>query len=134
MSNFDDRVKEVTDRTFSAMQSFWSAMLTAHTVMLSVAVALPAISPSPDQWQIRFVGLLATASIFALLLNFAALRMQYEAIGVRLHNHESELTEEERRKDISTALWRNRLIRVVEPSAAASLLVEACLLMLVLLR
>jgi hypothetical protein len=134
MSNFDDRVKEVTDRTFSAMQAFWSAMLTAHTVLLSVAVALPAISPSPDQWQIKLVGLLATASIFALLFNFAALRMQYEAIGRRLHNYESGLTDEERRKDISTALWRNRLIRVVEPSAAASLLVEACLLMLVLLR
>ena len=134
MTNFDDRVKEVTERTFSAMQAFWSAMLTAHTVLLSVAVALPAISPSPDQWQIKLVGLLATTSIFALLFNFAALRMQYEAIGLRLHNHESGLTDEERQKDISTALRRNRLIRVFEPSAAGLLVVEASLLMWVLLR
>lgn len=134
MNNFDDRVKEVTERMFSAMQAFWSAMLTAHTVLLSVAVALPAISPSPDQWQIKLVGLLATTSIFALLFNFAALRMQYEAIGLRLHNHESGLTDEERQNDISTALRRNRFIRVFERVAAALLVVEASLLMWVLLR
>ena len=134
MSKFDDRMKEVTERMFSAMQALWSAMLTAHTVLLSVAVALPAISASPDQWQIKLVGLLATTSIFALLFNFAALRMQYEAIGLRLRNHESELTDEERKKDISTALLRNRLIRVFELSAAVLLVVEASLLIWVLLR
>jgi hypothetical protein len=134
MSNYDNRLKEITERTVAAMHAFWSAMLTAHTVLLSVAVALPALSPSSDQWQVKLVGVLATASMFALLFNFAALRMQYEAIGHRLYNCESELTDDQRKRDISVALWRYRLMRIVEPTAAASLVVEACLLMWVLLR
>lgn len=133
MSNYDERVKEITERTMAAMHAFWSAMLTAHTVLLSVAVALPAISTSSDQWQVKLVGALATASMIALLFNFAALRMQYEAIGHRLHNHESELTESQRKNDISTALWRNHLMRVVERMVTAFLVAEAILLMWVLL-
>lgn len=134
MSNYDERVKEITERAMASMHAFWSAMLTAHTVLLSVAVALPAISPSSDQWQVKLVGVLATASMFSLLFNFAALRMQYEVIGQRLCNYESGLTEDQRRKDISIALWRNRLMRVVEPLAAILLVAEASLLMWVLLR
>ncbi|MBA3031575.1 MAG: hypothetical protein KKF85_16430 [Gammaproteobacteria bacterium] len=134
MSNYDERVKEINERTMAAMHAFWSAMLTAHTVLLSVAVALPAISPSSDQWQVKLVGCLATASMFALLFNFAALRMQYEAIGHRLLHHESGLTEDQRKKDISIALWRYRLMRIVEPLVATFLVAEASLLMWVLLR
>lgn len=134
MSNYDERAKEITERTMASMHAFWSAMLTAHTVLLSVAVALPAISPISDQWQIKLVGALATASMFFLLFNFAALRMQYEVIGQRLYNHDSGLTENQRKKDISIALWRYRLMRIVEPLTAVLLVAEASLLMLVLLR
>lgn len=131
MSNFVDRVGSLTESMISAMQAFWSAMLTAHTVLLSVAVAVPAISPSPDQWQIKFVGLLATTSIFALLFNFAALRMQLEVD--RQLNSELELTEQVRQKDTSAVL-REGLIRIFELLAAALLVVEAGLLMWVLFR
>lgn len=134
MSNYDERVREIAERTMAAMHAFWSAMLTAHTVLLSVVVALAAIRPFSDQWQVKLVGVLATASMFALLFNFAALRMQHEAVGQRLHNHESGLTEDQRKKDISTALWRYRLMLVVEHMVAAFLVAEASLLMWVLLR
>lgn len=116
------------------MYAFWSAMLTAHTVLLSVAVGLSAVDSFFKQWQIKAVGVLATASVFAILFNFAALREQYDAIGQRLQNSETDLTREQREKDIFTAAWRHRLIRVAERICAGALVVEACLLMWVLFR
>ena len=60
MSKYEERVQVVTERTSSAMYAFWSAMLTAHTVLLSVAVALPSAISSVVAWQFKLVGLIAT--------------------------------------------------------------------------
>jgi uncharacterized membrane protein YcjF (UPF0283 family) len=118
----------------ATMHAFWSAMLTAHTVLLSVAVGLSAVDSFVKQWQVKAVGVFAAASVFILLFNFAALRKQYEAIGQRLLNYGNELTKTQREKDISTAVWRNRLILAAEQISATTLAVEACLLMWVLFR
>ena len=134
MTKYDDRLKEITERTVAAMYAFWSAMLTAHTVLLSVAVGLSAVDSFFKQWQLRAVGILATASVFAVLFNFAALRKQYEDIGHRLHNCETELTKAQREKDIFTGLWLRRIIRAAESFCATTLMVETCLLMWVLFR
>ncbi len=134
MTNYDSRVREVAERTIVAMHAFWSAMLTAHTVLLSVAVGLSAVDSFFKQWQVKAVGVFAAASVFVLLFNFAALRKQYSAIGQRLLNYENELTNAQREKDVSTAVWRHRLILAAEGICATTLAVEACLLMWVLFR
>lgn len=133
MSNYDERVEIVTERTMAAMHAFWSAMLTAHTVLLSVAVALPAAISSIVAWQFKLVGFIATICMVLVLLNFAAVRMQYEAIGRRLLNLEAELSEAQRARDISVANTRHTLMRIAELLSALGLVVEAALLTWVLI-
>ncbi len=128
MSNYDERVQTVTERTSSAMYAFWSAMLTAHTVLLAVAVALPSAISSVVAWQFKLVGVTATVCMVLLLFNFAAVRMQYEAIGRRLVNLEPELTEAQRARDIAIANSRRTLMRIAELLSAFGLAVEAGLL------
>ncbi|MGQ0696937.1 MAG: hypothetical protein ACT4PZ_01720 [Panacagrimonas sp.] len=134
MSNYDERFQAITEKTSAAMSAFWSALLTAHTVLLSVAVALPSFAPAASFWQFKVVALLATACMFALLFNFAAVRMQYAAIGRRLLNWEPGLSDMERKKDITTAMRRNSLIKAAEIAAAVGLLLEAGLLTWVLVQ
>lgn len=134
MSEYDDRIGVIAERTSVAMHAFWSAMLTAHTVLLSVAVALPAAIPSAYLWQFKVVGATATACILALLFNFAAVRMQYEEIGRSLLDYEAELTVAQRKSGITSAVRRHYLVRVAEVIAATGLIIEACLLVWVLIR
>ncbi len=134
MNNYEERLEAITERTSTAMSAFWSALLTAHTVVLSVAVALPSFAPTADLWQLKAVALLATACMFSLLFNFASVRMQYEAIGRRLMDLEAEPTESDKKSDITTASCRRMLIKGAEIVAAVGLLLEAVLLSWVLLQ
>lgn len=133
MANYEEQVQTTIERTSAAMYAFWSAMLTAHTVLLSVAVALPAVVSATTHWQFKLVGVLATVCMLFLLFNFASVRMQYEAIGQRLINHETVLTDIQKRRDISKAETRRSLMRVAELLSAAGLVIEALLLAGVLL-
>ena len=132
MNTYNSKLETIIERTSAAMYAFWSAMLTAHTVFLSVAVALPSVIPSAKLWQFKLVGILATICIFVLLFNFAMVRMQYEIIGKRLINYEAEVKETERNKDITSANRRNLAMRIAEIIAILCLLAEACLLTSVL--
>ena len=123
--NFDERIEFVKERTATAMYAFWSAMLTAHTVLLSVAVALSTATPLAVVWQFKLIGFMAMTSMVLLLLNFASVRMQYEAIGQRLLNFEADLSDKQLTSDITTAHTRRRLIRVVELVSALGLAIEA---------
>lgn len=134
MSNYDNKLETTIERTSASMYAFWSAMLTAHTVLLSVAVALPAATAKADLWQFKLVGTIATLCIFALLFNFAAVRMQYETIGQRLINYETELSEIQRKKDITIAERRRFMMRCAEVIATFGLVIEACLLFWVLVQ
>ena len=132
MSNYDERIDVIAERTVSAMYAFWSAMLTAHTVMLSVAVAIPTAISSVVAWQFRFVGFVAVACMVFLLFNFASIRMQYEIIGQRLLNREANLSDKKRNHDISIANMRHTFVRVAEIMSAFGLAMEAVLLAWVL--
>jgi Na+/melibiose symporter-like transporter len=115
------------------MQAFWSAMLNAHIVLLSVAVALPAAVPSANQWQFRAAGVAATVCMVALLLNFAAAREQYREVGRRLLEGGTDLAENERRRDVIKGEWRYRVMGIVEGVAAVGLAIEGVLLVSVLI-
>lgn len=132
MSNYDEKVEVIAERTASAMYAFWSAMLTAHTVMLSVAVAIPTAISSVVAWQFRLVGFVAVACMVFLLLNFASIRMQYEIIGQRLLNLEADFSDKQRNRDISIANMRYTFVRFAEIISAFGLAIEAVLLAWVL--
>jgi hypothetical protein len=131
---YDQKIESVTEKSISAMFAFWSAMLTAHTVILSVAAAVITTGASSSFFQFKLIGFIATACMMLLLLNYAALRMQYEAIGRRLVNHDSDLSESDRVRDIQTANIRRISMRVVEAISALGLAIEACLLAWVLVK
>lgn len=134
MKAYNQKVESVTERLMSAMFSFWSAMLTAHTVILSVSVALITTNPAAAAiTQFKALGLVASVSMLLLLLNFAATRKQYEEIGQRLINYDSDLTEAERTHDIKTAKIRYVFMHIVETSSVIGLAIETGLLTWVLL-
>ncbi len=128
MSNYDERVEAITERTAASMYAFWSAMLTAHTVILSVAVALPSVVSSVSAWQFKLVAVVATFCMAAILFNFASVRMQYEAIGKRLLDLEAELSDQQKEKDIAKANTRRIAMRLFELAAAIGLVVDAVFL------
>jgi hypothetical protein len=85
-SSYDEKVEVIAERTLSAMYAFWSAMLTAHTVILSVSVAIPSAISTATEWQFRLAAFVAVVCMMFLLFNFASIRMQYEKIGQRLND------------------------------------------------
>lgn len=131
---YDQKLESVTEKSINAMFAFWSAMLTAHTVILSVAAAVITTSPSSSFFQFKLIGIIATACVMLLLLNFAALRMQYEAIGRRMVDPASDLSESDRVRDLQTANIRRISMRVIEAISALALAIEACLLAWVLVK
>ena len=130
---FDQKIESVIERSINAMFAFWSAMLTAQTVILSVSAAVITTGASSSSiWQFKLIGFMATICMMLLLLNFASYRMQYEAIGKRLVNLDSDLSESERASDLQAANTRYKSMRVIEIISAFGLGVEACLLAWVL--
>ena len=64
------------DRLINTSLAYWSALLTAHTVILSVAVALPQFYESRLLWQLKVAGAISSISVLLLVLNFGITRLQ----------------------------------------------------------
>ena len=64
-------------------------------------------------------------SLVMLVYNFLATKVTYYRIGQVVTNEDDDLSEEKRRRDISTALFRHRCIAVSEKACLLLLLVEA---------
>lgn len=124
MDEYAERQQQIADRMLSAKFSLWSALLTAHTVLLSVAVALLVTQHPPLLWGFKLVGFLAILCMTLLLLNFALTKAQYQTIGRRLANPEAELPEPVRNRDIGQANLRWRLSATCEFVAAIGLAVQ----------
>ena len=131
MSNYDTVLETITERTFTAMYAFWSALLTAHTVLLSVAVALPAIFIKTELWKFKLVGGAAIFSIFLILLNLAITRIQYKFIGRRLVGYQAEFSKEQCSGDMTRTYRYHKLIHYMEIISAFSLIAEVILLFLI---
>ena len=127
MDAYENRTQQVIERLLVARYSFWSGMLTAHTVLLSVAVAL---LPSAGQnaWLFKLVGYIAILCMLLLLLCFASAKGQYEAIAQRVAFPEQELTEKDKKRDMWWANFRFWVIKIFEGGSALGLLAAAVLL------
>lgn len=125
--DYDGRLQQITERTLTAKFSLWSALLTAHTVMLSVAVALLVTAKPPEAWRFQLVGFVAILCMVALLLNFALTKSQYEKIGQRLADPEVQLSDSEQSKDVNDALLRRNLSWIIEIIAIIGLGVDVVL-------
>jgi hypothetical protein len=121
VTDYSSRLQQIAERTLTAKFNLWSALLTAHTVMLSVTVALLVTAKPPDAWRFQLPGFIAILCMVALLLNFALTKSQYEKIGQRLLDPELQLSDSERSKDVNRALLRRRLSEIVEVSAIVGL-------------
>jgi Na+/melibiose symporter-like transporter len=128
MDAYENRTQQIIERLIAARYSFWSGMLTAHTVLLSAAVALLPSANQQVAWLFKLVGYVAILCMLLLLVCFAATKGQYEAIGQRLASPEKELTEEEKKRDIGQANLRFWAIKVFEGGSALGLFAAALLL------
>lgn len=129
MDTYEKQTRQIDERLFVARYSFWSGMLTAHTVLLSVAVSFIPNARQIMVSQFKLVGGIAILCMVFVLLCFALTKGQYEAIGQRLTDSDPELTE--------TGIWwantRFTLIKVFETASAMGLSVAAVLFGWVLL-
>lgn len=114
MDEYEERQREIAERTLSAKLALWAAMLTVHSVFLSVAVALLATEAIVDKAPFKWVGSLAMVSMILILLNFLMAKAQYQLIGQRLLEPEQLLTEVQRTRDLQAAISRNRVATAVE--------------------
>lgn len=124
MDKYAERLQQIKERTLSAKSSLWSALLTAHTVLLSVAVVLLVTQHPPLPWGFKLSGFLAILCMALLLLNFALTKAQYQIIGQRLANPEAELPDSVRDREVGQANFRWRLSEVCEFVAALGLAVQ----------
>ena len=128
MDDYDKRLQQIAERTLTAKFSFWSSLLTAHTVLLSVAVALLVADVTAEKSVFKFVGYVAILCVVLLLLNFAVAKSQYEIIGQRLAKPEVELTESERVQDLRSAMFRRCISTTGETVSILGLGAEVVLL------
>ena len=127
MDKYDERLQQITERTLTARFSLWAALLTAHTVMLSVSVALLVTAKHIEVCFFKLCGFIAICCMIAVLLNFWLTKSQYEQIGRRTAEPEAELSESERKRDLRQALTRRRFNSIFEIVAFLGLFAEALL-------
>jgi hypothetical protein len=130
--DYDSRLQELAQRAFTAKFSLWTALLTAHTVLLSVAIALLVTVKPSEAWPFKVVGFVAILCMIVLLLNVGVTKSQYETIGQRLVNPEVEISESERNRDLSKSFVRRYFAAIGETMAILGLGVEVSLLAWVL--
>ena len=125
MDNYDERHQQVAERALTAKFSFWSALLTAHTVLVSVAVALVVTAIPAQKGAFKLVGYIGILCIALLLLNFAVTKSQYETIGRRLRNPDRNLSDAQRSQDLMNAHRRWCISYACELAAIVGLVIEA---------
>ena len=127
MDDYNELLQQIAERTLTAKFSLWAALLTAHTVLLSVCVALLVTAKAGGVWWFKVGGFIAIGCIVVLLPTFWLTKSQYDHIGRRLSCPESDLSELERRRDLSKALLRGRLCSLFEITAMFGLVLGGAL-------
>lgn len=128
MDDYDQRLQQIIERVLAAKSSFWSGLLTAHTVLLSVAVTLLVANFTAEKYAFKFVGYVAIFCVALLLLNFAIVKAQYEIIGQRLAMPATELTQSQQIRDIKNAEFRQFISIAIEMVTILGLGTEVVLL------
>lgn len=93
MHQYENYLDKIIDRTHTARYNLWSVMITAHSVFLSVTVALASLSVGTVKWQVQFIAYSAILCILFISICFIASKAQYEDIGKRLAHCEEERSE-----------------------------------------
>ena len=127
MDDYEIRKQQVFERALAAKLGLWGALLTSHTVMLSVAVALLVAVKPAEAWPFRLTGFIAVVCMLLVLLNLAQTKSQYELIGKRLADPEADLGEATRDRDDRQARLRHRFSHIAEVVATIGLAAGALL-------
>lgn len=125
VDDYDIRVQQVVERALAAKFGLWGALLTSHTVMLSVAGALLLAVKPVDAWPFTLIGVIAIICIPLVLLNFVLTKSQYEVMGKRVVNPAAELGETTRVRDLRHAVIRHGFSGVAEIVAVIGVALEA---------
>jgi hypothetical protein len=134
MDPVDQRIERIAERVLSAKFGFWSAMLTTHTVFLSVAVALLATNLEVVRGAFKAVGCVAALGILGMVLNFALTKSQYQTMGVTLMGASNEPSDARREGELRFAIWRWRLTQACELASALAIGIEVAILGWILCR
>lgn len=125
MDEFDDRRQQIADRFLQSSFGLWNALLTVNGILLA---AFSAIYTFSQQVSVPTVLALVAACVLSLVLlvyNFLVTKLTYYRIGQVVADEADELSEEERNRDIRTALFRHKCITYSERACLVLLLVEA---------
>lgn len=124
-SDIYKRRQQVADRFLQSTFGLWNALLTINGILLAAFSALYAVSPKVGVYTVLTLIGSCVLSLVLLVYNFVATKATYYRIGQVVTDEKSELSKQDRRKDIGLALFQHQFIRVSERACLALLLVEA---------
>lgn len=105
---------EAKDKYFNATYGLWNALLTVNGIVLTVFSALSAIKPCGRSPFVLFIIVACAISSCLLIFNYLAMKLTYHRIFEFISNPKKPLTNEDRKRDIQVALWRNKAVYISE--------------------
>jgi len=124
-SDIYKRRQQLADRFLQSTFGLWNALLTVNGILLAAFSAVYAVSPKVGVYTVLTLIGSCVLSLVLLVYNFVATKVTFYRIGQVVTDEDSELTEQDRRKDIGLALFRHQFIRISEWACLGLLLMEA---------
>jgi len=122
--SFEKRQKQAIEKLLQSNFGLWNSLLTVNGILLSAFSAIYAFSTSESRLFIRLLIGSCLISLLLIVYNHIATKVTYHRIGEVLVDECAELSDEQRRKDINRALFRNKAVKVSEWLCLVFLLVE----------
>jgi uncharacterized membrane protein len=121
----DKRRQQIADRFLQSTFGLWNALLTVNGVLMAAFSAVYATSLKAGTWTVFALIGSCVLSLLLLSCNFVVTKATYYRIGQVVSDEDIELSDQQRKKDIGSALFRHRFIQVSEWACLTLLLVEA---------
>ena len=127
---FSQRQEQVIDRYLQSSSGLWSAILTVNGILLAAFSTVKASDNPVGNFIVVATTVSCVISLILIVYNFVAMKQTYYRIGEILADENTELTNEQREKDINKALSRQKIIIFYENSCLFLLLFEAAMVLL----
>lgn len=132
MANLAPVEEYFADKAVESNFALWNALLTVNGIILTAFSILPMVSPAVNRSVSLFLVTCCFVSLLLVVWNFLVTKEHYLKIGQTLFAPESELTEEQRKRNIKAEKRQYRNVHRREKAALLLLLGESTLIGLLL--
>lgn len=128
-NRFSQKQEQITDRYLQSSYGLWSAILTVNGILLAAFSAVKASENPTNNYIVIATTISCVISLILIVYNFVTVKKTYYRIGEVMANENTELTNEQREKDINKALSRRKIMIFTENSCLFLLLFEAAMVL-----